>query len=117
MFHSPQQIGYSLFRREASEVEYGRVRSGIGRNFRGQFLEMREHNNLFCLEPILQKLFLCKAAGGQEMINAFLISSQPAVEICLGHQEQCRTRWARVTTLSENVPELSAAAALTRPPF
>ena len=78
---------------------------------------MRKHGNLFRAEPVLQKLFFGETAGSQEMIDAFLVSAQPAMEIGFGHQQKRRTGRPGITAFGENVPELPAATALASMSF
>src|SRR5437879_3392365 len=108
MFHGSQKVSYSLLWRQTAEVENGGVWSGTGRSVRGQFLKMREHGDLLRVEPILNQFFSGETAGSQEVIDAFLIGSQPAMEIGFDQQQQRRAGRSGVAAFGENVPELSS---------
>src|SRR5579864_4088252 len=78
---------------------------------------MGKYSYFLRVEAVLHEFVFGKTAGGQEVIDAPAVSSQPAMEIGFGHQEQRGTRRPGVTTLGENVPEPSATTALARMSF
>lgn len=89
----------------------------FGGSLRRQLLKMGKDGNFLCVETILDKFLFYEPAGSEELIDAFLVGSQPAMEIGFGHQQQPGTRGSGVTTLGENVSELSATTALARLSF
>src|ERR1700692_30699 len=79
-------------------------------------LKMWQHVKFVVVPSVFDKLFTDKLRGCQEQVNAFLVSSQPAVRIRFRRQHRPALD-SRITRMSQGIPEPAAFTGLARFPL